>query len=109
MCEIKIKMHKHRTSGSKLYSGRPLGVDVRKELDLNAKDQDEKKYIFEFPEDTISINSSYFGGLFEKSVMDLGKNKFLSKYRFAYPDGTELKDTLKRNIEEGIKDSLSDF
>lgn len=104
-----IKMHNYRAQGSKLYSGRPLGIDVRKKLDLNRKDSDQENYIFVFPEDTISINSSYFGGLFEKSIIDLGKEKFLKKYKFQYADGRDLKDTLKRNIDEGIEDALSDF
>lgn len=105
----KINMCNRRADGSKLYSGRPLGIDVRKDLELDAKDKDKGVYVFVFPEDTISINSSYFGGLFETSIMNLGREKFLAKYKFQYANGKELKDTLQRNINEGIEDSLSDF
>lgn len=106
---IKINMHNHRSPGSKLYSGRPLGIEVRNKLDFDNKDKDIENYIIVFPEDTVSINSSYFGGLFEKSVMDLGKDNFLKKYKFTYTNGGELSESLMRNIEEGISDALKEF
>lgn len=104
-----IKMNKYKNEGSRIYSGRPLGESVRFQLGLNEKDHDSAIYVFGFPEDTMSINSSYFGGLFEESVICLGREKFEAKYLFRYEDGRELSDVLKFNIEEGIRDALREY
>lgn len=61
----KIKMNKYKNKGSCIYSGRSLGEWVWFQLELNEKDYDSSIYVFGFPEDTMSINPSYFGGLFE--------------------------------------------
>lgn len=105
----KIKMKKYRNEGSRIYSGRPLGESVRIELGLNEKDKDSATYFFYFPKDTMSINSSYFGGLFEESVICLGREQFKEKYIFLFEDGEELSDILKFNIEEGIGDALREY
>ncbi|WOO36006.1 hypothetical protein R2R35_19745 [Anaerocolumna sp. AGMB13020] len=105
----KINMHNHKSEGSKIYSGRDLGIEVRDLIDLDSKDKDDNKYNMIFPDDTVSINSSYFGGLFETSIIKLGREKFLEKYNFIYADGKELKDALQRNIDEGIDDALKEF
>ncbi len=104
-----IRMNKYRNEGSRIYSGRPLGESVRAELGLNEKDRDSAIYTFYFPEDTMSINSSYFGGLFEESVICLGREGFEGKYKFLFEDGKELSDILKFNIEEGIGDALREY
>lgn len=106
---ISINMQGHRSQGSKLYSGRPLGIDVRGKLGLDSKDIDGEIYLICFPDDTVSINSSYFGGLFEKSIIDLGREGFNKKYTFKYASGKELNESLKRNIEEGIEDALKEY
>ena len=109
MGKNEIRMHSNRTAGSRVYSGRPLGEEVRGRLELNSKDKDNEVYYFLFPKDTMSINSSYFGGMLEESVISLGRNKFQEKYIFIYDDGSELKQSLKENIEEGIEDALKEF
>lgn len=109
MGKNEIRMHNYRTDGSRVYSGRPLGERVRKELELNRRDMDDQVYYFLFPRDTMSINSSYFGGLLEESVIKLGREKFCSKYQFVYDDKGTLKQSLRDNIEEGIEDALKEF
>lgn len=104
-----IKMNKYKNEGSRIYSGRPLGESVRFQLGLNEKDYDSSVYVFGFPENTMSINSSYFGGLFEESVIRLGRERFEAKYQFRYENGKELSDILKFNIEEGIRDALREY
>lgn len=104
-----FKMHKHRAEGSKIYSGRPLGMEVREQLGLDEIDKSDETCTISFPLDTVSINSSYFGGLFEKSVIELGREKFEEKYKFMYENGEDLSETLKENLEEGILDSLNEY
>ena len=109
MERIEIRMHNNKTDGSRVYSGRPTGEKVRKKIKLDVKDFDDKSYCFLFPIDTVSINSSYFGGMLEESVIRLGRKKFCEKYTFCYDTREELKQSLLDNIEEGISDALKEF
>ena len=109
MERIDIRMHNNKTDGSRVYSGRPTGEEVRKRIELDNKDFDDKTYCFLFPTDTLSINSSYFGGMLEESVIRLGRDRFCEKYIFCYDTREELKQSLKDNIEEGISDALKEF
>ena len=102
-----IKLQSYRKSESSMYSGREHGLEIRKELDLNKKDKDEKKYIIQISDDTIAINSSFFGGLFSDSVVGLGEERFKKKYIFQNNKGKEVKETIKKDIEEGIYDAIN--
>lgn len=104
--EQEINMREYRNPGARVFSGRQYGERVRNILNLNQKDEDSETYIFFFPEDTISINPSYFGGLFEESILQLGGLKFREKYQFYYEGGQDLNMLLQRDIEEGIQDAL---
>ncbi len=104
-----IKMRKYQTEGAKLFSGRPEGAAARKELNLNDLDNDDKNYSVVLPDDTISFNSSFFGGLFEESVIRLGREGFVKKYSFVLENGSDISDYLKGDIEEGINDALKEF
>lgn len=106
---IKINLHQYRTGTSKIFSGRDKGIDVRKEKNLDEMDKNDEQVVVSIPKDTWTINSSFFGGLFEKSVIDLGKEKFLEKYTFVFDDGSVLSSELRQNIDEGIHDALNEI
>lgn len=101
-----IKLQTYRKSGSRMYSGREYGLEIRSKLRLNEKDSDANEYIIEVSEDTIAINSSFFGGLFSDSVKNLGEKRFREKYIFVGNDRKSLKETIRKDIEEGIKDAV---
>ena len=78
----KINLLNFRSNGSKIFSGRDKGIDARKKLKLNELDSQEQKIEVIVPKDTWSINSSFFGGLFESSIInlkeDVEKNIYLN-------------------------------
>ena len=106
---IRINLHPYRTGASKIFSGRDRGIAVRIEKKLDEIDKSEEQVTVVIPKDTWTINSSFFGGLFEKSVMDLGRDRFLEKYTFVFDDGSGLSSELRQNIEEGIHDALNEI
>lgn len=106
---IKINLHQYRTGTSKIFSGRDKGIGVRKEKKLDEIDKNSEQVVVSIPKDTWTINSSFFGGLFEKSVIDLGREKFLEKYTFVFDDGSVLSSELRQNIDEGIHDALNEI
>ena len=78
----KINLLNFRSNGSKIFSGRDKGIDARKKLKLNELDSQEQKIEVIVPKDTWSINSSFFGGLFESSIINLKEDGFRKKYIF---------------------------
>ncbi len=106
---VKINLSRFRGEGSKIFSGRDKGVKARKELNLNELDNSNEEISIIIPRDTWSINSSFFGGLFESSIIKLNENDFRRKYKFKLDDGSDLNDDLQRNIDECIFEALNDI
>lgn len=105
----KIDMLKYRGgSKSTLYTGRPQGKDVRKELDLNAEDDQERKVIFVIPKDTTSFNPSFYLGLLYDSINKLTKERFQEKYSFDYSAVSEdYKEIIKNDLENGMRHAMN--
>ena len=80
--------------GGPVYSGRAKGELARIELNLDAHDANDCQARVIIPEGTYSVTSSFFLGLFGKSVRHAGSyDEFLNRYRFNAPD------TLKELID----------
>lgn len=102
-----IKMLTYRKNESRMFSGREFGLEVRRKINLDSRDKDSETYCIQISDDTMAINSSFFGGLFSESVFVLGAEGFRKKYTFQNEHGKPLKDTLQKDIEEGIYDTLN--
>ena len=84
--------------------GRPNGEKLLKSLKENGillKEIEVKydKIIFVIPNRIIIVNKSFFLGLFETRVQELGKEKFLDKYVFS------TSDFIKKQFEEKYIDA----
>lgn len=93
----RVDLGNYRKGNSRVFSGRSEGKIVRKKLKLDEIDQTKEKLIIVFPEDTISLNSSFFLGVFGSSIRSLGKDKFKEVYEF------ECSGFIHSSIEDGIK------
>ena len=102
-----VKIHIFSKGTSKIFSGRNYGMQLRNENKLDELDKNNENVIIYIPKDTWTINSSFFCGLFEKSVIDLGKEKFLKKYTFKYDDETNVSFELYKIIYQEILDILT--
>ena len=96
----KIDLSNHRKGNSRVFSGRSEGKLVREKLKLDETEKTGEKFTIIFPEDTISLNSSFFLGVFGPSIRTLGKEKFKEVYDFECPD------FIQSSIEDGIKRAL---
>lgn len=92
----KINLSKYRGSNSRVLSGREQGKDVRRKLNLDEIDYKRESVMIIIPEDTLSLNTSFFLGLFGASVRTLGEDEFRKVYQF------ECKDIIRRSIDDGI-------
>lgn len=80
----------------KVLSGRKLGEDARKYFNLDLLDTQRNEVVFVIPEEVFSLNSSFFSGMFQKSLKLLGEEIFRQQYLF------ECDDIIRLNIENGI-------
>lgn len=86
MNEIIEKIDLSRMGGP-LFSGREKGRLNREKYHLDDIDASDKLVEVIIPDGTYSITSSFFMGLFGKSIRDLGdRNEFFQKYRFKMPE-----------------------
>jgi hypothetical protein len=76
-----------RTIEGPVYTGRSRGEALRRELRLDEADAKEEVVEIDIPEDTYTISSSFFLGLFGPSVVKAGsKEAFYSYYHFRSPE-----------------------
>lgn len=95
---IKFNLSQHNGKIYKVLSGVALGEEVRATYNLDTLDQDnqDEPVIFEIPDSVYSLNSSFFAGLFQKSLATLGEAGFRTKYVF------HCNEIIRKNIEDGI-------
>ena len=94
---------KHYIQNKKVLSGRENGVNLRKKLEIDKKENENDEIKIIIPQDVFALNSSYFLGWLGKSVRDLGKENFERKNKF------ECNEIVKLNIEDGINDALNNI
>lgn len=100
---MEINLNKYKNANSKVLSGRKEGKNVRDRLSLDTIDNTLEVVKVIFPEDIISLNSSFFLGLFGPSVRQLGKEKFEEKYKFECPQF--IVNSINDGIERALKTS----
>jgi hypothetical protein len=89
--------------GGPVYVGRPNGERARQKLDVDSLDQATETVDVYVPDDTYSINSSYFLGLFGPSVVYFGSEEsFLQHYIFhARPAHMER---IRAHVERALRE-----
>ena len=96
----KIDLSQLLAPNTKVISGREYGKTARKQLNIDLEDKSEDPVEVYVASDIFSLTSSYFLGLFGKSVRKLGEDNFRKKYIFI------CEDTIRRSIDLHIKDAL---
>src|SRR5436305_5076144 len=86
-----------RVSGTRVFSGQPRGKAARAHFRIGTLDHEPGTVTVRIPEDTYSIGPSFLLGLFEPSILSLGKERFYAKYKF--PWDSILLDSLYETVE----------
>jgi hypothetical protein len=103
MVETIINLGEVRASGSKVFSGQPRGKAARDHFRVHELDKGTGVVIVQIPEDTYSIGPSFLLGMFEPSIIRLGRERFLEKYRF--PWNEVLLDSIYETVARACKTS----
>lgn len=101
----KIELTKSHRGGTKstTFAGRSEGKKVRTHLDLDKKDKELNNYQVVIPNDTTSMNPSFYLGLFFESIAMLGIERFQEKYAF---DLSNMEPRLKEVVEDNLKECM---
>jgi hypothetical protein len=89
--------------GGPVYAGRPKAEKLREKYRLDEIDSLTEQVRIKIPENTYTINSSFFLGLLGKSVRQAGsKEDFLRKFSFEAPDvfKNKINDYIIRALHE---------
>ena len=96
-----INLGDFRTPKSIVLSGRPKGETIRARLRLDREDDDPQPVKILVPAEIVSLNSSFFLGLFDASVKKLGDG-FEKKYVF------ECTPIIRADVEKGRREALNE-
>ena len=108
--EIKLKKEHRGGVNSTSFTGRPEGKEVRKQLQLDDCDNNDKSYIITIPSDTTSFNPSFFLGLFYDSMKKLTWEGFNKKYVFDISAlENKLEAVIKNNLDECYRKAKIDL
>lgn len=82
-----------------ILAGRERGATVRKAVGLDEADVSGRRVRIVIPAEIYSVNSSFFLGMFETSILTLGADEFIRRYEFVGVDANSTRD-------EGIRTAL---
>lgn len=86
----------------RVFVGRSNGQAARKHFKLDQYSPKENTLVFLVPDDTISINSSFFLGLFGRDVQKIADFKDF----FDYVDISKVDERFKEQLQVAVKRSL---
>lgn len=100
----KINLQDFRTPGSRVFTGRDRGIEVRNASKIDQIEVNNDTIIIEIPEDIGSINPSFLEELFLNVVVKLKSEKFFQKFQFdnkgRYQIGNDLQEAVERILRE---------
>lgn len=107
-----INLEDYRTTGSKVFTGRDRGSDVRKRSGIDHLANSSDKVIIEVPADIRSINPSFLEEFLYNVVRNLGKDTFYEHVKFSflgtrYDIGKDVDEAVDRILRK--KNALAYF
>jgi len=94
-----INLEDYRTPGSKVFTGRDRGSDVRKKSHIDELAASYDQVIVEVPADIRSINPSFLEELLYNVVPKFGKQGFYQRIKF---QTTGTRYNIAKDIEEAV-------
>lgn len=98
-----IYLEDFRTKGSKIFTGRDRGLNVRHECRIDEIEEIYDEIIIVIPDNLYSINPSFFEELFLNVVSKLGKDEFYKKFKFESLGNYDYKKPLNEAIDRILR------
>jgi hypothetical protein len=104
MSNYNINLQDYRTPGSKVFTGRDRGVEVRDRSKINTVVSQYDTITISIPEDIRSINPSFLEEFLIHVVSKLGELDFKKKFHFDNPGRYKIEDDLNEAIERILRE-----
>lgn len=92
---------------AKVFTGRDRGRDVRINSNLDAIEAQNNEVVIIIPNNIYAINPSFFEELFINSVLKLGREGFLSKFKFRSEGSFNFEKPLLEAIERILRNKTA--
>lgn len=99
-----INLETYRTPGSKVFTGRDRGADVRKKSKIDSLSQSDQQTTILIPQDIRSINPSFLEEFLINVVTKLGAAGFKEKFKFENPGKYKIDNDLQEAIERILRE-----
>ena len=99
-----INLERYRTEGSKVFTTRPRGIEVREKSNINILETQHSRIDIIVPESISSVNPSFLEEFLHDVVVKLGETGFHNKFHFI----NEGHYNIQSDLEEGIGRILRD-
>lgn len=95
----KIDLEEYRTKGSKVFTGRERGRQIREKSQIDTLINQFSLIEISIPKDVMSVNPSFLEELLYNTVKELGCDSFFKKIKF-------VSDSERYNIEDDLKEAV---
>ena len=99
-----INLQDYRTPGSRVFTGRDRGIDVRNASNIDRLEAQSDEVIIVIPEDIGSINPSFLEEFLYNVVNKLQSDLFFRKFKFEnngrYKINIDLHEAVERILRE---------
>ncbi len=103
MENLQINLEAYRTPGSKVFTGRDRGTEVREKSHIDELSQSGGKVVLTIPDDIRSINPSFLEELLIHVVTRLGEKGFYDKFEINNPGKYKVEQDLKEAIDRILR------
>ena len=104
MTSYTINLQDFRTPGSKVFTGRDRGVEVRNKSKIDTVINEYDEISIAIPEDIRSINPSFLEEFLLTVVTKLGEVGFNNKFKIINPGRYQVKEDLYEAIERILRE-----
>jgi hypothetical protein len=99
-----INLQDYRTPGSRVFTGRDRGIDVRQASKIDLLEAQSDEVVIKIPEDIGSINPSFLEEFLYNVVNKLHAEAFFRKFKFEnngrYKINNDLQEAVERILRE---------
>lgn len=99
-----INLQDFRTSGSRVFTGRDRGIEVRNASKIDSFESQFDEIIIQIPEDIGSINPSFLEEFLHNVVIKLKKDAFFNKFQFKTTGRYNISNDLIEAVERILRE-----
>lgn len=103
----RFELEKYRIPGSKIFTGRDIGLDIKKKSKINSIFENNDLIEFIIPDNLFSINPSFFEELFIDIVLKFGKETFFKKMKFESLGKYQYQKPLNEAIDRILREKTA--